>query len=127
MTGSIARCAKADEGGTCNNPSTGEPDVAPTAPQSVRNVFAVLVPPLAQPVSAACLEAIRSEDRTYLGKRQLRRFLREIRRSDARFKVVMNELRSSSTTYGPTTAGRARRRSASRCCARCRTSTTWSS
>jgi phosphodiesterase/alkaline phosphatase D-like protein len=86
------RSAKADEGGTCNNPSTGEPDVAPTAPQTVRNVFAAIAPPLAQPVSQACLDAIRSKDRTYLGKRQLERFLKEIRRSNARFKIVMNEL-----------------------------------
>ena len=86
------RSAKADEGGICNNPSTGEPDVAPTAPQAVRNVFAALVPPLAQPVAQACLDAIRSERRTYLGARQLKRFLGDIRGSKARFKIVMNEL-----------------------------------
>jgi phosphodiesterase/alkaline phosphatase D-like protein len=86
------RSAKADEGAICNNPSTGEPDVAPTAPQSVRNVFAALVPPLAQPVSQACLDAIRSPNRTFLGARQLKRFLNEIRRSKARFKIVINEL-----------------------------------
>ncbi len=28
------RSAKADEGGVCDNPQTGEPDIAPTAPQS---------------------------------------------------------------------------------------------
>jgi alkaline phosphatase D len=86
------RSAKADDNGVCNNPMTGEPDVAPTAPQSVRNVFAVVAPPLAQPVSQACLDAIRSPNRTYLGRRQLTRFLREVRRSDARFKVIVNEL-----------------------------------
>jgi phosphodiesterase/alkaline phosphatase D-like protein len=86
------RSAKADEGGVCNNPMTGEPDVAPTAPQATRNVFAVLVPGLAQPVPQACLDAIRSERRTYLGARQLARFIRDIRTSDARFKIVMNEL-----------------------------------
>jgi alkaline phosphatase D len=86
------RSAKADEGGVCNNPLTGEPDLAPTGPQSVRDVFALVVPSLAQPVSQACLDAIRSPDRTYLGRRQLNRFLREIRRSNARFKVIVNEL-----------------------------------
>jgi alkaline phosphatase D len=86
------RSAKADEGGVCNNPQTGEPDVAPTGPLSVRSVFALVVPSLAQPVSQACLDAIRSPDRTYLGRRQLRRFLREVKRSDARFKVIVNEL-----------------------------------
>ncbi len=44
------RDAKADEGGVCNNPQTGEPDFAPTTPQSVRNVFAAGVPSLAEPV-----------------------------------------------------------------------------
>jgi phosphodiesterase/alkaline phosphatase D-like protein len=86
------RSAKADEGGVCNNPQTGGPDVAPTAPQSVRDAFALVAPPLAQPVSQACLDAVRSPDRTYLGRRQLTRFLREVRRSEARFKVIVNEL-----------------------------------
>jgi phosphodiesterase/alkaline phosphatase D-like protein len=86
------RSAKADDGGVCNNPLTGEPDVAPTAPQSVRNVFAIVAPPLAQSVSQACLDAIHSPDRTYLGRRQLTRFLREVKRSDARFKVIVNEM-----------------------------------
>jgi alkaline phosphatase D len=86
------RSAKADEGRLCDNPQTGAPDLAPTGPQAVRNVFALVVPSLAQPVPQACLDAIRSPDRTYLGRRQLVRFLREVRRSDARFKVIMNEL-----------------------------------
>jgi phosphodiesterase/alkaline phosphatase D-like protein len=86
------RSAKADEGGVCNNPVTGDPDLGPTAPQSVRNTFSIVTPSLAVPVSQACLDAIRSPDRTYLGQRQLGRFLREIKRSNARFKIVMNEL-----------------------------------
>ena len=86
------RSAKADEGGVCDNPLTGEPDLAPTGPQTVRNAFAPVVPSLAQPVAQACLDAIRSPDRTFLGRRQLRRFLREVKRSSARFKVIINEL-----------------------------------
>jgi phosphodiesterase/alkaline phosphatase D-like protein len=86
------RSAKADEGGVCNNSMTGEPDVAPTAPQTTRNLFEALLPALAQPVPQACLNAIRSERRTYLGPRQLARFIKDIRASDARFKIVMNEL-----------------------------------
>jgi hypothetical protein len=50
----------------CNNPHTGEPDVATTGPQNVRNVFALVTPSLAQPVPQACLDAICSPDRTYL-------------------------------------------------------------
>jgi phosphodiesterase/alkaline phosphatase D-like protein len=86
------RSAKADEGGVCNNAQTGEPDLAPTLPQATRNLFAALVPSLAQPVAQACLDAIRSPRRTYLGARQLARFLREVRGSKARFKVILNEL-----------------------------------
>jgi alkaline phosphatase D len=86
------RSANADEGGVCNNPQTNSPDVAPTAPQSTRNLFALVSPSLSQPVSQACLDRINSPDRTFLGKRQLSRFLRDIRRSTARFKVIMNEL-----------------------------------
>ena len=86
------RSAKADEGGVCDNPQTGEPDLAPTAPQSTRNLFSVVTPSLAQPVSQACLDTIRSPDRTFLGRRQLERFMGAVERSNARFKVIMNEM-----------------------------------
>ena len=86
------RDAKADEGGVCDNPQTGEPDLAPTAPQDKRLLFAALVPSFSSPVSQACLDAIRDPDRDYLGAAQFQRFRRDLRRSTARFKVVMNEL-----------------------------------
>jgi alkaline phosphatase D len=86
------RSANADAGGTCDNPQTGEPDLAPTAPQSTRTLFAAAVPSLAQPVSQACLDRINDPSRTFLGSRQITRFLRDIRRSTARFKVIMNEM-----------------------------------
>ena len=44
------RSAKASQGGTCDNPETGEPDLAPTMPQQQRNLYALGVPSLAQPV-----------------------------------------------------------------------------
>ena len=43
-------------------------------------------------MSQACLDTIRSPNRTYLGKRQLDRFLKDVKSSTARFKVIMNEL-----------------------------------
>jgi phosphodiesterase/alkaline phosphatase D-like protein len=86
------RSANADEGGVCNNPQTGQPDVAPTAPETTRNLFAVVTPSLAQPVSQACLDRIKSPDRTFLGQRQKARFLAAVEASDARFKVIMNEM-----------------------------------
>jgi alkaline phosphatase D len=86
------RSANADANHVCDNPQTGSPDLAPTAPQGARNTFALLEPSLAQPVSQACLDTIRSENRTFLGRRQLARFLRDVKRSTARFKVIMNEM-----------------------------------
>jgi alkaline phosphatase D len=86
------RSANADEGGVCNNPQTGSPDLAPTAPQTTRTLFSGVTPSLAQPVSQACLDRINSPDRTFLGKRQLNRFLSDVKRSTARFKVIMNEM-----------------------------------
>ena len=86
------RSAKADVGTSCNNPATGSADQAPTAPQSVRDVFGILLTPLRQPVSPQCLATIRDPNRTFLGKRQLNRFLSAIKNSTARFKVIMNEL-----------------------------------
>lgn len=87
------RSPKASANGTCDNPSTpGQPDLAPTAPQSSRSLFGLIVPSLNQPVSQACLNAINSPSRTYLGQRQLNKFLTAVKASKAHFKVIMNEL-----------------------------------
>ncbi len=85
------RSAKASANGACDNPDTGEPDLAPTAPQNVRNVFSLLVPSLAEPVSQGCLDAINSPDRHFLGTRQLNTFIHDVESSTATWKVVMNE------------------------------------
>jgi phosphodiesterase/alkaline phosphatase D-like protein len=87
------RSAKADANGKCDNPpGSGNADLAPTAPQGTRDVFGLLIPPLRNPAPPACVAAINDPNRTYLGKRQLGRFLNAIRKSTARFKVIMNEL-----------------------------------
>ncbi len=83
------RSAKASANGVCDN--GGSPDLAPTAPQSTRDLFAALVPSLSQPVSQTCLNTINSPSRTFLGKRQLATFLNAVKSSDATWKVVMNE------------------------------------
>jgi phosphodiesterase/alkaline phosphatase D-like protein len=85
------RSAKASAGGTCDNPDTDEPDLAPTAPQDKRNLFGALIPSLRQPVSQQCKDEINDPQRTLLGKAQFRRFLDDVESSDARWKVVMNE------------------------------------
>jgi len=85
------RSGKASANHTCDNPDTGQPDLAPTAPQSTRNFFAALVPSLSQPVSQACKNKINSPNRTFLGTAQLNRFLYDVKHSTAKWKVVMNE------------------------------------
>ncbi|TMK61884.1 MAG: hypothetical protein E6G60_10155 [Actinobacteria bacterium] len=84
------RSAKETAGGTCDN--GGAPDLAPTAPAAVRAAFAALVPSLATPPPAACVERIRDPSRTMLGESQFTRFTEAIARSNATFKVIVNEV-----------------------------------
>jgi phosphodiesterase/alkaline phosphatase D-like protein len=67
-------------------------DLAPTAPQSVREGFATLAPALKAPVSAACLAAINDPNRTMLGAAQYAAFTKAIKASTATWKVVVNEV-----------------------------------
>jgi alkaline phosphatase D len=67
-------------------------DLAPTAPQSVRNGFAALVPSLAAPVPQACLDALADPSRTMLGARQYVAFTKAIKASTATWKVIVNEV-----------------------------------
>jgi alkaline phosphatase D len=87
------RSALADDGGLCDNPAnSGIPDLAPTAPQSTRNVFSALIPALADPVPQGCLDAINDPSRTMLGSKQLAGFKKAIKNSNATFKVIVNEV-----------------------------------
>ena len=88
LDGRSFRSAKASAGGVCNTGSS--PDLAPTAPQAVRNAFASLAPGLAQPVAPACLAVIRDPARTFLGAAQYAAFTSAIARSTATFKIVVN-------------------------------------
>jgi alkaline phosphatase D len=86
------RSAKASDGPACDNPFGNQTDdLAPTAPQRLRNAFGFAIPPLKNPVPKACLDVIADPSRTFLGASQLRRFERDIKRSHATFKVVINE------------------------------------
>jgi alkaline phosphatase D len=67
-------------------------DLAPTAPQAVRDAFATLAPGLANPVAPACLAAINDPNRTMLGAAQYAAFTRAIRASTATWKVIVNEV-----------------------------------
>jgi alkaline phosphatase D len=86
------RSAKASANHLCDNPQTGQPDFAPTAPQSTRNTFALAIPSLAQPVSQACLDKINDPNQSLLGKGQLARFTSDIKKSTAKWKVIVNEV-----------------------------------
>jgi len=87
------RSASSDYGGACDNPAgSGNPDLAPTAPQSTRDTFSVIAPPLANPVSAACTSSINDPNRTMLGAKQLAAFKKAIKKSSATFKVIFNEV-----------------------------------
>jgi alkaline phosphatase D len=67
-------------------------DLAPTAPQAVRNAFATLAPGLRNPVAPACLAAIDDPTRTMLGPRQYAAFTNAIKASKATWKVIVNEV-----------------------------------
>jgi len=67
-------------------------DLAPTAPQAVRDGFATLAPGLKNPVSAACLAALDDPARTMLGAAQYAAFTKAIKASTATWKVVVNEV-----------------------------------
>jgi phosphodiesterase/alkaline phosphatase D-like protein len=67
-------------------------DLAPTAPQPVRDAFASLAPGLRAPVPPACLTAINDPTRTMLGARQYAAFTNAIKASRATWKVVVNEV-----------------------------------
>ena len=71
---------------TCKN------DLAPTAPQAVRDAFAALVPSLAAPVPQPCLDALANPSRTMLGARQYAAFTKAIKASTATWKVIVNEV-----------------------------------
>ena len=67
-------------------------DLAPTAPQPVRNAFAALVPSLATQVPQPCLDALADPSRTMLGARQYAAFTKAIKASTATWKVIVNEV-----------------------------------
>jgi phosphodiesterase/alkaline phosphatase D-like protein len=85
------RSGKASAGGTCDNPATGEPDLAPAAPPAVRSAFSAVIPSLGEPVSQACKDTINDPNRTVLGGAQLNRFIRDVDQSSARWKIIVNE------------------------------------
>ncbi|HYT29242.1 MAG TPA: alkaline phosphatase D family protein, partial [Actinomycetota bacterium] len=77
----------------CQNPETGQPDLAPTLSQSWRDFFASQIPGsgLDQPVPPQCTADLNSKHASMLGAAQRRRFEQDLAASTARFKLVINE------------------------------------
>ncbi|MFL6572700.1 MAG: alkaline phosphatase D family protein, partial [Burkholderiales bacterium] len=72
--------------------TAGNDDVAPRIPQRLRNLFSLLYPPLANPISPACIAALEDPNRTMLGKHQYDVFTSAIKKSTAKWKVIINEV-----------------------------------
>ena len=67
-------------------------DLAPTAPQAVRDAFAALAPGLRRTVSPLCTATLNDPTRTMLGATQYAAFTKAIKASTARWKVIVNEV-----------------------------------
>jgi phosphodiesterase/alkaline phosphatase D-like protein len=86
------RSAKASLGSACNNAfGRFSDDLAPAAPQRIRDSFGAAIPPLRNPVPPLCLGVINDSRRTFLGRTQLKRFLHDVSHSTATFKVIVTE------------------------------------
>lgn len=75
----------------CTFPGAPLPDLAPTLPEPVRsefpfNQFVTQSPP------PGCLDAIRDPSRTMLGKRQKEFLKKRLLKSDATYKVILNQV-----------------------------------
>ena len=95
-------------------------DLAPTAPQPVRNAFAALVPALANPVPQACLDALADPCGRCSARASTPRSRRRSAPRRRRGRSSSTRSRSSSSTRFRTTAGRATPPSATGCSASCR-------
>src|SRR4029450_10048045 len=67
-------------------------DLAPTAPQAVRDAFAALAPGLRPVVSPLCPATLNDPTRTMLGATQYAAFTKAIKASTAQWKVIVNEV-----------------------------------
>jgi phosphodiesterase/alkaline phosphatase D-like protein len=74
----------------CDN--GGNDDLAPRIPQRIRNLFSLVYSPLSNPAPPACLAALNDPKRTMLGNRQYNAFTTAIKKSTAKWKVIINEV-----------------------------------
>ena len=81
-----ARSARRRRPRCCNG------DLAPTAPEAVRDAFATLAPGLKNPVAPLCTSTLDDPARTMLGATQYAAFTKAIKASTATWKVIVNEV-----------------------------------
>ena len=89
------RSAKLSSEPACRNPQTGAADPLPQLPARLRTaplLSSLGISQLDPAQARACQARLADPARTMLGRAQLDRFKRDIERSNARFKVVLNEL-----------------------------------
>lgn len=76
----------------CDNPPGSRmADLAPALPAPIRAAFAPLIRQMALPVPPGCLAAIYDPGRTMLGEAQKYWLMRELARSDATWKLIVNQ------------------------------------
>lgn len=75
-----------------NPPGSRRSDLAPTLPQNLRSIFALISSQLALPVPAVCLQALADPDRTLLGAGQKAWLKERLARSEATWKFIVSEV-----------------------------------
>jgi alkaline phosphatase D len=98
------RSAKLSSEPACRNPQSGRPDPLPQLPARLRTaplLSSLGISQLDPAAAAACQARLADPARTMLGQAQLARFKRDIERSRARFKVILNELPIQQMYFNP--------------------------
>ena len=98
------RSAKLSSEPTCRNPQSGTPDPLPTLPARLRTaglLSGLGISQLDPAAARACQARLADPSRTMLGRAQLDRFKRDIDRSNARFKIVLNQLPMQQIYFQP--------------------------
>jgi phosphodiesterase/alkaline phosphatase D-like protein len=86
----------------CDNPAgSGTPDPAPQVPQRIRTLFGLVYPPANNPVPPECFAVLNDPSRTFLGSRQFNAFTAAVKRSTAKWKIVMNEMPIQAHYFNP--------------------------
>ncbi len=92
LDGRSYRSRHASSTPVCDNPpGSRTPDLAPTLPPAIRAAFAPLVPQMRLPSPPGCQETLADPNRTMLGIGQKIWLKRELARSTATWKLILNQ------------------------------------